>query len=129
VDANIIFGTVIDDSLGDEVRITVIAAGFDGGLPARRTMDTVGGSRSGLFSAARSGEVSAAPAAPERPAPAPVATTPPLEREPVRSAPSPVGLHGRSSEGAERSRMSTKPEPQPVDDDPDDVDVPSFMRR
>lgn len=28
-DANIIFGTVIDDSLGDEVRITVIAAGFD----------------------------------------------------------------------------------------------------
>ena len=28
-DANIIFGTVIDDSLGDETRITVIAAGFD----------------------------------------------------------------------------------------------------
>ena len=28
-DANIIFGAVIDDGLGDEVRITVIAAGFD----------------------------------------------------------------------------------------------------
>ncbi len=28
-DANIIFGTVIDDALGDEVKITVIAAGFD----------------------------------------------------------------------------------------------------
>lgn len=28
-DANIIFGAVIDDSMGDEVRITVIAAGFD----------------------------------------------------------------------------------------------------
>ncbi|CAB4896886.1 unannotated protein [freshwater metagenome] len=28
-DANIIFGTTIDDSLGDEIRITVIAAGFD----------------------------------------------------------------------------------------------------
>ncbi len=28
-DANIIFGTVIDDSLGDEVRVTVIATGFD----------------------------------------------------------------------------------------------------
>jgi cell division protein FtsZ len=27
-DANIIFGAVIDDSLGDEVRVTVIAAGF-----------------------------------------------------------------------------------------------------
>ena len=37
-DANIIFGAVIDDTLGDEVRVTVIAAGFDGGTPpARRT--------------------------------------------------------------------------------------------
>ena len=33
-DANIIFGAVIDDALGDEVRVTVIAAGFDGGQPA-----------------------------------------------------------------------------------------------
>ena len=32
-DANIIFGAVIDDALGDEVRVTVIAAGFDGGSP------------------------------------------------------------------------------------------------
>jgi cell division protein FtsZ len=28
-DANIIFGAVIDDTLGDEVKVTVIAAGFD----------------------------------------------------------------------------------------------------
>ncbi|MEI7747000.1 MAG: cell division protein FtsZ [Actinomycetota bacterium] len=28
-DANIIFGTTIDDSLGDELKVTVIAAGFD----------------------------------------------------------------------------------------------------
>ena len=28
-DANIIFGSVIDDAMGDEVRVTVIAAGFD----------------------------------------------------------------------------------------------------
>ena len=34
-DANIIFGTVIDDALGDEVRITVIAAGFEGGIPKK----------------------------------------------------------------------------------------------
>jgi cell division protein FtsZ len=32
-EANIIFGTVIDDALGDEVRVTVIAAGFDSGDP------------------------------------------------------------------------------------------------
>ncbi|MEA2516249.1 MAG: cell division protein FtsZ, partial [Actinomycetota bacterium] len=29
IDANIIFGAVVDDTLGDEVRVTVIAAGFD----------------------------------------------------------------------------------------------------
>ncbi|HEX6919733.1 MAG TPA: cell division protein FtsZ [Actinomycetes bacterium] len=34
-EANIIFGAVIDDALGDEVRVTVIAAGFDGGTPRR----------------------------------------------------------------------------------------------
>jgi cell division protein FtsZ len=42
-DANIIFGTVIDDALGDEVRVTVIAAGFehfDGERrPERRVVD------------------------------------------------------------------------------------------
>ncbi|MEO8527788.1 MAG: cell division protein FtsZ [Pseudolysinimonas sp.] len=35
-EANIIFGAVIDDTLGDEVRVTVIAAGFDGGEPTYR---------------------------------------------------------------------------------------------
>ena len=35
-EANIIFGTVIDDSLGDEVRVTVIAAGFDSAGPSRK---------------------------------------------------------------------------------------------
>ena len=35
-DANIIFGAVVDDALGDEVRVTVIAAGFDKVARARR---------------------------------------------------------------------------------------------
>ncbi|TDT32816.1 cell division protein FtsZ [Naumannella halotolerans] len=35
-EANIIFGTVIDDALGDEVRVTVIAAGFENGGVAKR---------------------------------------------------------------------------------------------
>jgi cell division protein FtsZ len=34
--ANVIFGVSYDDSLGDEMRITVIAAGFDGGTPVRK---------------------------------------------------------------------------------------------
>ena len=40
-DANIIFGTVIDDALGDEVRVTVIAAGFDGGAPKRLAVPVI----------------------------------------------------------------------------------------
>jgi cell division protein FtsZ len=40
-DANIIFGTVIDDALGDEVRVTVIAAGFDGGMPKRVSVPVI----------------------------------------------------------------------------------------
>ena len=49
VDANIIFGAVIDDALGDEVRVTVIAAGFDEQQPTRSatvTAVTVPGGRS-----------------------------------------------------------------------------------
>lgn len=38
-EANIIFGAVIDDTLGDEVRVTVIAAGFDGGEPPTKSRD------------------------------------------------------------------------------------------
>ena len=57
-EANIIFGTVIDDTLGDEVKITVIAAGFDNGLP--KYVPTP------------------APAATPEPEPAPVATEEPI---------------------------------------------------
>ena len=38
-EANIIFGTVIDDSLGDEVRVTVIAAGFEAGAPTHKKLE------------------------------------------------------------------------------------------
>jgi cell division protein FtsZ len=52
-DANIIFGTVIDDSLGDEVRVTVIAAGFDATAPGRKPV--VGSGQS--IAPGRSGKV------------------------------------------------------------------------
>jgi cell division protein FtsZ len=35
-DANLIFGAVVDESMGDEIRITVIATGFDAVRPSRR---------------------------------------------------------------------------------------------
>jgi cell division protein FtsZ len=50
-DANIIFGQVIDDAMGDEVRVTVIAAGFerlDGEIAPLRSARRLAGSGLGL---------------------------------------------------------------------------------
>ena len=44
-DANIIFGAVIDDALGDEVRVTVIAAGFDEGRSSVTAVPAFSGQR------------------------------------------------------------------------------------
>ncbi len=59
-EANIIFGAVIDDALGDEVRVTVIAAGFDGGVPTRRQDERALGQITG--SSASASAVRTAPA-------------------------------------------------------------------
>jgi cell division protein FtsZ len=58
-EANIIFGAVIDDALGDEVRVTVIAAGFDGGAPTQRKNDRALGQVSGRQPAASGNGVQA----------------------------------------------------------------------
>ncbi|HWC20898.1 MAG TPA: cell division protein FtsZ [Flexivirga sp.] len=52
-EANIIFGAVIDDALGDEVRVTVIAAGFEGGAPNKRTDERALGQIQGAPTPAR----------------------------------------------------------------------------
>ncbi|HEY1616716.1 MAG TPA: cell division protein FtsZ, partial [Streptosporangiaceae bacterium] len=87
-DANIIFGAVIDDALGDEVRVTVIAAGFD--EPQDGRPRSASGTAGGTFNATSSSSWRTAPAA-ERPAPqvlpAPVAAA---EASPLASD-SPVG--------------------------------------
>ena len=83
-EANIIFGTVIDDSLGDEVRVTVIAAGFDSGTPTHKKLDpTMVSSRSTTVAPAQSGQVNpparpepAPPTAPSRPSSRPSSSTP-----------------------------------------------------
>ncbi|HEX5118131.1 MAG TPA: cell division protein FtsZ, partial [Pseudonocardiaceae bacterium] len=62
-EANIIFGTVIDDSLGDEVRVTVIAAGFDSGTPTHKKLDPRGAVASrGAVAPATSGQTAGNPA-------------------------------------------------------------------
>jgi cell division protein FtsZ len=75
-DANIIFGAVIDDALGDEVRVTVIAAGFDGGTPSYKPSEPARKVVS---------QPTAPPVAPTSPVPVtppapPATTTPPPRR-------------------------------------------------
>ncbi|MDG3011999.1 cell division protein FtsZ [Rhodococcus sp. D2-41] len=123
VDANIIFGTVIDDSLGDEVRVTVIAAGFDGGTPSRKQIDTGAGLGRGTFGAARAGQIGQAAPAPEA-APTPAPAPDPASFAQAGSAvpPAPVAEPvGGFSSGHHSVRM--------VDEGDDEVDVPPFMRR
>lgn len=71
-EANIIFGTVVDESLGDQVRITVIATGFSDSNVNRQDE---------LFAAQQSQSKAAAAAEPQRTAPA----TSPAQAAPTRN--------------------------------------------
>lgn len=71
-EANIIFGTVVDESLGDQVRITVIATGFSDSNVNRQDE---------LFAAQLSQSKAAASAEPQRTAPA----TSPAQAAPTRN--------------------------------------------
>ncbi|MBM7817235.1 cell division protein FtsZ [Brevibacterium paucivorans] len=76
-EANIIFGTVIDSNLGDECRITVIAAGFD--VPKSETQ-----SASPAVATQEAAPASDGPAQEAEESPAPAPTT---EAEPAPAAP------------------------------------------
>ena len=65
-EANIIFGTVVDESLGDQVRITVIATGFSDANVSRQDE---------LFSASKASESAPSRAASSAPAAAPASRT------------------------------------------------------
>jgi len=150
-EANIIFGTVIDDSLGDEVRVTVIAAGFDSGTPTHKKLDPTMVSSRTSVAPAQSGHLS--PPAPQRavepqPAPAPAQSSPPPAQPSPQShtAPPPrqasagysnpmgnASVPPNSTANRPRTQSTGGSLPNravPVTDEPDDeVDVPPFMRR
>jgi cell division protein FtsZ len=100
-DANVIYGTTIDDALGDEVRVTVIAAGFDGGAPLPRR---------------------------HAPRPAttgvPVTTTPAPTESGESGGASPVAFEP----SAVKEPEPPKAKPKIVFDDADDLDVPDFLK-
>ncbi|MBB6568577.1 cell division protein FtsZ [Kribbella sandramycini] len=114
-DANIIFGAVIDDALGDEVRVTVIAAGFDGGMPKRREQAMNQARPQTSRPAATPAPAQAAPPAPA-PAPAQPAyseqmsagsTPPPAQQPPVAQPPA-------QQPPAPQPAPAAQPAPQPA---------------
>ena len=108
-DANIIFGTVIDDALGDEVKVTVIAAGFAGEH----------NERSGMLrpvTSSRSREKTREPAPKPKP-------------EPKRAAEQTAEIT-RINNGDNGNPVPQRPvRPPVVIDADDDLDIPSFLKR
>ena len=104
-EANIIFGAVIDDSLGDEVKVTVIAAGFDGpmeqeGAFVRRGRSSAGDDRVVTGGTPRAAEPFRTEAAPD-------------EEDAPSERPIPMGESPTVVIDA---------------DDDDDLEIPSFLR-
>ncbi|ALG29392.1 cell division protein FtsZ [Glutamicibacter halophytocola] len=113
-EANIIFGAVIDDALGDEARVTVIAAGFDEPDVTSKPM----------------APVAAKPAVSSRPVEPVPASVPEAQSHPAPEAakPAPVAEEKPAAESA----GSFQDLPDVVDSDlngsNDDLDVPDFLK-
>ncbi|MFP5311328.1 MAG: cell division protein FtsZ [Actinomycetes bacterium] len=132
-EANIIFGAVIDDALGDEARVTVIAAGFDDVKATSPSMDQ--------------SQPQAAPQRPAAPAAAPASApsqggshpgngTHQQNVQPIHAG---VGAAGLSNWGQQRPTavpadsgfdvdLPSVVEPDMTGTHPDDLDVPDFLK-
>lgn len=130
-DANIIFGTIIDDNLGDEVRVTIIATGFDEKANARTDAQpqeqaaeagpaseaaTPAPARGSLFD-----DRTAAPASPSAPAEPAAAESREAYQPRHRYEERGSGLFTRSEQQGYAPRGGGH-------DDSNDLDVPDFLR-
>jgi cell division protein FtsZ len=144
-EANIIFGAVIDDALGDEVRVTVIAAGFD--APVERRQKGYGAVRGRPAAPAQPGErvvdlreerarPVAAPSAAGAPAAAAPAQRPTEQQRPAARppAPAPAASQPPSSPPPGATRPMPRPSAEPGGRESrrpvvfDDLDVPDFLK-
>jgi cell division protein FtsZ len=114
-EANIIFGATIDDALGDEVRVTVIAAGFDGGMPKRREHESGLRRNQPQQTQEQTRQAAQALAAKRADDPGPARSTSGSPAEPERE----------SVNAAVGSPQAPRPQ---LDFDDDDLDVPDFLK-
>jgi cell division protein FtsZ len=113
-DANIIFGSVVDESLGDEVRITVIATGFQPGEEKRLPP------RSAQQALQSQPVVVKAVAPPPLPAQARAEAKP---KEPIRLAQSVPAV------AVARASAPVRREPGKLPESEDQYDIPAFLRK
>jgi len=126
-DANIIFGSVVDEGLGDEVKITVIATGFRGAEVERRGA----GARPAQVAVPAAAAAAKAPVTRAIPPPPAAGTAPRAAvREPVETirlnvpATAPATVAARAPAAAPLRR---EPGPfKPIDED--QYDIPAFLR-
>ncbi len=125
-DANIIFGSVVDERMDGEVKITVIATGFAkaegarprGGIPRQAALPVLGGGR-----------------APGSPSPAPPAARTAAEPRSMPARPAPSRAVAPPEEPAPAPRPRTAPVRASRDVGPytpgedDQYDIPAFLRR
>lgn len=101
-DVNLIFGAVVDEEMGDEIRITVIATGFEHTLPSMHRMMPRPTERS----------------VPQRP---PVREPAPVSSERERPAPASASSNSPSSASSAQDRSSSFRL--------DDLEIPAFLRK
>ncbi|AIF40555.1 cell division protein FtsZ [Dermacoccus nishinomiyaensis] len=155
-EANIIFGAVIDDALGDEVRVTVIAAGFDGGAPQKRNDERPaqqGGAQQRPAQQPTSAQMPSQQAQqsyqPQAAAPTTIkpVTVPGTTAGPTRVSAPPARVQpgqgeqqhaqdaqqgqaqqGQSQQGGQQAPEVVRPPKEVTFEDRDDLDVPDFLK-
>jgi cell division protein FtsZ len=146
--AKVIFGAIIDESMKDEVKITVVATGFDTrpSTPKPRTVVATGIYNPPSPFASRSTNAPAEPlermpfgaravpasqpAAPEkRPMPAPVATMPAREPQPAQQQPHVQPPQYAPQNPPPRPVATSTPAVPAKSADEEDLEIPAFIRK
>jgi cell division protein FtsZ len=106
-DANIILGAVIDDTQGDQVKVTVIAAGFEGGTPPTTRKSSV--------------------PTPETYVPPAPPVAPPTPTAPSYAPPAPTIDVNLGDDHFDKLFGSPAPQ-QPIQRNTEELDIPDFLR-
>ncbi|KFI89060.1 cell division protein FtsZ [Bifidobacterium pullorum subsp. saeculare DSM 6531 = LMG 14934] len=110
-EAQIIWGLALDDSYGDEVKVTVIAAGFDSASKKQDAQE----------------KITLAPAVASA-QPSPISVTPAQPQAPVVTEQTTPAFAPSTGDAASRSFDETTEHDVISSNDPSDLDIPDFLR-